>query len=309
MRGDDLGDLVFGEAGREMFCRCKMAGLALVAGERLVGDVADEVLEKTVLAVLGRTRVGLQRQDLLAHEGDEQRLDVLLGSTGKVRECRPGEGLAQDGAVLKDTPFVRREPVQPCGDERVQRLGHIQCLDLPGRAVHRTLLHEQRTVEQHAHRLDRVKRHTLGAGEDLRPQSCWQTGHEAGEQLLHRLLRERLEEERGEVAVAGTPGRPTLEQFGPGERDHVERMVSRPLEQVLDEVEEGAVRPLHVLEGEHGRVLVGETLEEEAPRSEQVLPVARLVVAEPEQLREPRLDVPLLVLVEDVLVERRAQLA
>ena len=65
---------------------------------------------------------------------------------------------------------------------------------------------------------------------------------------------------------------------------------SRPLEQVLDELEQGLVGPLHVLEDEHRRVPVGHALEEQPPRREEVLPLAGLVLAEPEQLREPRLE-------------------
>ncbi len=51
----------------------------------------------------------------------------------------------------------------------------------------------------------------------------------------------------------------------------------RPVEQVLDEVEQARVRPLHVLEGEHRRIALGQALEEEAPGGEQVLLVASLV--------------------------------
>ena len=90
--------------------------------------------------------------------------------------------------------------------------------------------------------------------------------------------------------MAGAPGRSPLDQLGPRERDHEQRVVPRPLEQVLDEVEQRRVRPLHVLEGEHGRVGLGQPLEEQPPGREQILPVARLVLAEAEQLREPRLD-------------------
>ena len=54
--------------------------------------------------------------------------------------------------------------------------------------------------------------------------------------------------------------------------------------------------------------VVGEPLEEQPPGREQVLPVARLLLAQPEQLRQPRLDEAALLGVEDVLVERRPQL-
>src|SRR6266508_2866421 len=85
-------------------------------------------------------------------------------------------------------------------------------------------------------------------------------------------------------------------------------MVARPLEQVLDEVEQRSVRPLHILEREHRRVLLGEPLEEQTPSSKQVLLLARLLRAQPKQLRQPRLDEAPLLSVDDVLLQRRAQL-
>ena len=36
--------------------------------KRVVGDATHQVLEEPVLAVFGRTRVGLEAQNLLAHE-------------------------------------------------------------------------------------------------------------------------------------------------------------------------------------------------------------------------------------------------
>ena len=67
------------------------------------------------------------------------------------------------------------------------------------------------------------------------------------------------------------PGRPLLQQFRPSQGDYEQRLVARPLQQVLDEVEETRVRPLHVLEGQHRRIRVGQALEEEPPCREQVL--------------------------------------
>ena len=49
---------------------------------------------------------------------------------------------------------------------------------------------------------------------------------------------------------APRPG-PALGQLRPRQREHEQRVVSRPLEQVLDEVEQARVRPLQVLEDEH----------------------------------------------------------
>jgi hypothetical protein len=101
--------------------------------------------------------------------------------------------------------------------------------------------------------------------------------------------------------MARPPGRPLLQQLRPGEGDHEQRLVARPLQQVLDEVEQARVRPLHVLEGEHGRVGVGQPLEEQPPGREQILPLMRRTLSQAEQLRQPRLHEAALLRIEQML--------
>ena len=80
MRGDDLDDLlVLGEARLQMRRRGEMPGPTLPFRERLVRDVADQVLEEPVLAVLGRPRVGLHAEHLLANERREEGVELHLG--------------------------------------------------------------------------------------------------------------------------------------------------------------------------------------------------------------------------------------
>ena len=92
------------------------------------------------------------------------------------------------------------------------------------------------------------------------------------------------------------------------ERDHVERPVARPLEQVLDEVEQAGIGPLHVLEGKNGRIRVRETFEEQAPGGEQILSITRRRVLEPQQVREAGLDEGPLLRIEQMLRQRGGQL-
>ena len=60
--------LVGGECPAQVLRRREMLRPALALRQRLVGDVADEVLEEAVLAVLGRARIRLDAEHLLAHE-------------------------------------------------------------------------------------------------------------------------------------------------------------------------------------------------------------------------------------------------
>ena len=88
VRGEDLDDLVlFGKGGFEMLRRREVAGAALLPRERLVGDVANEVLEEPVMAVLGRARIRLDGEDLLADQRLEERLELVLGSSGDRRQA------------------------------------------------------------------------------------------------------------------------------------------------------------------------------------------------------------------------------
>ena len=89
---------------------------------------------------------------------------------------------------------------------------------------------------------------------------------------------------------AGAPGRPPLVQLRPGVREHEDRRVARRVEQVLDEVEQRVVGPLHVLERHDHRVRVGQALEEEPPGREEVVALVADAFLEAEQVREPRLD-------------------
>ena len=108
----------------------------------------------------------------------EQRLELLGGSAGQRGQRADGERLAEHRSVLEQAPLLGRDAVQARGDQRVQRLGHLERLDLARGLVDGPLLGEQAAVEQHPHRLDRVQGDALGAREDLRAQPLGQARHE-----------------------------------------------------------------------------------------------------------------------------------
>ncbi len=68
--------------------RGEMPGAAFVPRERLVRDMAHEVLQEAVLAVLGRPRVGLDRSTSLRTSEREQRLDRVRVEPGERAERR-----------------------------------------------------------------------------------------------------------------------------------------------------------------------------------------------------------------------------
>ena len=102
--------------------------------------------------------------------------------------------------------------------------------------------------------------------------------------------REWLEVERAEPAPAGSPGSPLLGELGPRKDEDEQREAARPLQQVLDEVEQSGVSPLHVLEHENGRRMLGEPFEEDPPGGEEILLVTGCGSLEREQVGQAWLD-------------------
>ena len=58
------------------------------------------------------------------------------------------------------------------------------------------------------------------------------------------------------------PAGPELRELAAGEAAHEDRRVAAPAGEVLDQVEEGGLRPLHVVQHDHERPLAGERLEQ-----------------------------------------------
>src|SRR5437667_10123135 len=106
---------------------------------------------------------------------------------------------------------------------------------------------------------------------------------------------------------APQPGRFSANS-GSRERQDEERVAARPLDEVLEEVEQPLVSPLHVFEDEHDRRLFGEPLEQDAPGGEEVLLVSGRAIFEPEQVGKAGLDPLALALVPDFLSDHRAEL-
>ena len=85
------------------------------------------------------------------------------------------------------------------------------------------------------------------------------------------LVRERLERERDCVRLAAAPTGPSREQFRTRRRDDEGRHAARPVREVVDEVEHAVVCEVEILEDEHERPLLGERLQEAAPRRKRLV--------------------------------------
>ena len=93
------------------------------------------------------------------------------------------------------------------------------------------------------------------------------------EVVEHRLAlgrRQRIEVDRGRVALAAAPGRALLEELGASGGDDHDRALC-PVGHVVDEVQQAVIGPVDVVQHEDQRVAGGEALEEAAPGLEQLL--------------------------------------
>src|SRR5439155_8395195 len=85
------------------------------------------------------------------------------------------------------------------------------------------------------------------------------------EQELRLGVRERLE-----LQGCSTPARAVLEQLRAGQAEEQDRRFPAPSRHVLEQVEEGRLRPVHVLEADDERLLTRERLEQAPDRPERL---------------------------------------
>ena len=102
MEGDDLDGLLFTIEPLllHVLGRCQMPSLALAPRHRLVGNLAEQVLQEAVLPALRGAQIRLEREDLLAHESRKHLVDVSLRHAGNGDQRAPRERLPHDGCVL-----------------------------------------------------------------------------------------------------------------------------------------------------------------------------------------------------------------
>ena len=80
---------------------------------------------------------------------------------------------------------------------------------------------------------------------------------------------------RARVRLSAAPAGSLLEQLGTGDADEEDRRTPHPLRQVLDQVEEGGLGPVDVLEEDDEGPLPGERLEQAPGGPEDLLAIAR----------------------------------
>jgi hypothetical protein len=152
------------------------------------------------------------------------------------------EGLADDGCVLEQFFLLRRQRVEPRRDQPVHGFRERKVVD-------RAALDEQ------SRELLGVERVSAGALEQRGPRlRAEELAVEQGADEASRVVvGQRGECERGRVQLAAAPAGTPLEELWSRGAEDEQRHIGRPLDEVLDEIEQALVGEMEVLEHEHER--------------------------------------------------------
>ncbi len=243
-------------------CRSpQMLVRAVRARDLVVRDVADQPVRERILGNRAAAGRGRAPYEILSLEAVQDRDGSLGRATADRRDDLRREASSRDRRVLEHELLLGRQAVETCRDDSLHRIGK------------RELGHLDVALRQHPDVLLGVQRVAADAYEQLRERLRRRLPAERAPQQRSRLVvGERRERERQRVRLAPAPGGPPLEQLGPRRAEHEHRHRRRPLDEVLDEVEQAVVRPVHVLENEHERTLGGGGLDQAPPRRERVEP-------------------------------------
>ncbi len=206
MRSEYLGDVArLARPGvAQLRGRREVACLSCPPRQRPVGNRPQQRLQKYVLAALRGSVVVVARQDLLGDQAVQGHRHLGLGSAAERRRRGRGERLTEHRHVLDQRPLGLIEAVQARGDQRLQRLWHLEVADVAGHHVARALLHQQPAILQHPDRLDHVERDSLSALDDLAPQILRQAGREPIEDRLGAIGARGCQDDR---VPTGAPSR------------------------------------------------------------------------------------------------------
>ena len=219
--------------------------------------------------------------------------------------------MTEHGSGQQQPSLVRGQRVDPCRDQAVERVRHLDLADVRRECGCRRAARLRRSVPlvaDHAGHLDRVEGHAAGMLEDRLDELAPEIRRPLGEELAHDIVGEAFEVDTREAADSGAPRWSVVEQLGAGEREDEDGVGPRPGRHVLDEVEQARIGPLEVLEDEDDRGSLGDALEESSPGGEQLVALERGLLGSRQQGGEAWLDPAPLGLVADELLERRTEL-
>ena len=212
-------------------------------------------------------RVLIAQDQLLVRELHQMRAELGAHVLGcEVVHGVVDEQLADDGGRLDDRALLGAEGVEAGSEECVDRRRDRDVADRRGCAPGAVLEDDGAVVDEHGEQLLDEQGIAFGSCDDPVADVLVELGHAQEVPGDGRCigLRQALEQNpdgaalRGEVRVA-------LDELVPRRADHDELAVRRVLDDLLDELEEGRLGPVDVVEEREHRLLPSEAFEQ-APR-------------------------------------------
>ena len=164
------------------------------------------------------------------------------------------EDLSLHRAALDDGALIAGEPIEACLKERVDRRRNDDLALAWLLARHRE------------HLVDEERVPLRGRDDPLPRLVVDRVRRERVDQPVAILDAERLEQERRRVELATAPSGLCVEKLGPSDAEEEDRRAAREVGDVLDELEERPLRPMHVVEDDDLRPLGGTLLEQTTER-------------------------------------------
>ncbi len=211
-----------------------------------------------------------------------------VGRGGQLDHGVEVEPLTDHGSAFQHPPFVHVEPVETGGEQRGDRGWNLDRAEVAGRDPPVALPAQQPVVDQGRERLLDEQRVSRGRVGDSRHQRRVEVvgAHQRADQSLATFLAQRLQQHRRGVELASAPGPALLQQLGPGQAQQQDRRLPGPVGDMLDQVQQGRLGPVHVIEPDDQRTLLGERGQKRADRPEALLRTD-LGSAQADQRRQP----------------------
>src|SRR6266508_4548551 len=204
---------------------------------------------------------------------DERREQLVEGRSFR-QQCSDvfsGEELADHGGTLEDAALTEGQLIEAGGEESLDRRRGLHVGKLVHRAPTPVFPLKATTVDEHGEHLLDEERVALARGHELRDALGGRLAEQVPDQPLDLVVPQRLEQDRSRVDLPTAPCGALVEELGPREADKEDRRVARPVGEVLDEVEERRLGPLHVVERHYDRSLLRQRFDQLPHRPERLL--------------------------------------
>jgi hypothetical protein len=300
------------ERGPQVRSDGEVTCLAVTSRQGLVGDLAQDLLREPVAATLGRQRIGGDLEHLATQQVAQDRFGGVRIEARHRRQRLCREARTQHRCIRDDSPGGRIERVETRCEQCVEAVGHAEFADVTDEAVAPIDGLHDVTVDQRPDALHRIQRNPLGVLDDHLPTLRCRARDQRIDELIHRRRIQRVQRDRHPVAAGPEPGA-TFVDVGPGEHQHEDRQITRPIDQMVEEVQQLRSCVVGVLDQDRHRRRSRQLFEQPPPTCEQVLTSeghlrVRTVSLHTQQTSQPRGNERPIGEVGHILVETLVQL-